>query len=121
MKPCLGKKQGPFATPPPYSLPPPAYPKGRSRATESSDLSTLIRCLTNNKGDPNAVVSTPKSMFYGWDKNMVEAEIKRIYSERAKKVLQKKSIGQKELGPFAGKSRRQMREMLGIEGKSFEE
>ena len=66
-----GEKQGPsaFATPPPYSIPPPsspppAYPKGRSSATEGSDLSTLATFLNNNKGDPNAVVSTPKSKFY---------------------------------------------------------
>ena len=113
-----GEKQGPsaFATPPPYS-----YPKGRSRATESSDLSTLTRFLNDNKGDPNAVVGTPKSKFYGWDKKKVEAEIKRIYSNRAISVLQKKSIRQKNLGPFAGKSRKQIREMLEIEGKSVEE
>ena len=52
---------------------------------------------------------------------MVETEIKRIYSNRAIKVLQKESIGQKFLGSFAGKSQRQMREMLGIKGKSIEE
>ena len=52
---------------------------------------------------------------------MVKDKVYRIYSERAKKVLQKKSIGQKNLGPFAGKSRRQMRDMLGIEGKTAEE
>ena len=112
--------------PPPYSLsppssPPPAYPKGRRKDQESVDLSTLKKFLKNNKRNPDAVVSTPKSKFYGWNKNMVEDEVYRIYSERAKEVLQKKSIGQKNLGPFAGKSRRQIRDMLGIEGKTAKE
>ena len=105
------------ATSPPYSLPPPsspppAYHKGRRKEQESVDLSTLKKFLKNNKRNPDAVVSTPKSKFYGWNKNMVEDEVYRIYSERAKKVLQKKSMGQKNLGPFAGKSRRQIRDML---------
>ena len=55
------------------------------------------------------------------DRKRAEEEIFRIYSNRAIKVLQKKSIGQKNLGPFEGKSRREIRDMLGIEGKSVEE
>ena len=64
---------------------------------------------------------TQKSKFYGWDKNQVEDEVFRIYSERAKKVLQKKFIGQKKMGPFTGKNRKEIRNMLRIEGKKPEE
>ena len=77
--------------------------------------------LKNNKGDPNAKITTQKSKFYGWDKTQVEDKNFRFYSERAKKVLQKKSIGQKKMGPFTGKSRRQIRNMLGMEEKKPEE
>ena len=93
-----GEKQrrhsAPILTEPPAYSPPPSY-KFHKKDPESVDLATLERFLKNNKGDPNAKITTQKSKFYGWDKTQVEDKIFRIYSERAKKVLQKKSIGQK--------------------------
>ena len=71
-----GEKQLPgpstSASPPPYSppysppsSPPPGYLKRRKKDPENVDLSTLKKFLRNNKGDPNAVFSTPKSKFVG--------------------------------------------------------
>ena len=110
-----GEKQrrhsAPILSEPPAYSPPPFY-KFQKKDPESVDLSTLEKFLKNNKGDPNAKIMTQKSKFYGWDKNQVEDEVFRIYSERAKKVLQKKSIGQNKMGLFTGKSRKEIRNML---------
>ena len=123
-----GEKQVPApsasASPPPCSQPPyspPAYPKGRKKDPESVDLSTLEKFLKNNERNPDAVLSTPKSKFFGWHKTRIEDKVFRIYRKRAKKILKNQPIGQKKLGLFAGKSRSQMRRMLGMEGKTPEE
>ena len=108
-----------LSEPPAYS-PPPSY-KFQKKDPESVDLSTLEKFLKNNKGDPNAKFETKKSKFFGWNKTQVEDEVFRIYAERAKKALQKKSIGQKKMGPFTGKSRKEIRNMLGMEGKNPED
>ena len=111
------RHSAPILSEPPAYSPPPSY-KFQKKDPESVDLSTLEKFLQkNNKGDPNAKILTQKSKFYGWDKNQVEDEVFRIYSERAKKVLQKKSIGQKKMGLFTGKSRKEIRNMLGMKGK----
>ena len=93
------------------------FPKHQKKEPESVELSTLEKFLRNNKGDPDAKFETKKSKFFSWDKTQVEIEVFRIYAERAKKVLQKKSIGKKKMGPFTGKSRKEIRLMLGMEGK----
>ena len=115
-----GEKQrrhsAPILSEPPAYSPPPSY-KLMKKDPESVDLSTLEKFLKNNKGDPNAKIMTKKSKFYGWDKNQVEDEVFRIYSERAKKFLKKQFMGQKNMGPFTGKNRKEIRNMLGIEGK----
>ena len=111
----------PYSPPPsPYS-PPPGYLKWRKKDPESVDLATLEKFLRNNKGILDAVFSTPKSKFYGWDKTRVENKIFSIFAKRAKKILMNQPIGQKRLGDFTGKSRKQIRDMLGIEGKTPEE
>ena len=114
------RHSAPTLSQPPACSPPPSY-KFQKKDPESVDLSTLKKFLKNNKRDPNAKFETRKLKFYGWNKTQVENEVFRIYSERAKKVLQKKSIGQKKMGPFAGKSRKDIRKMLGMEGKNPEE
>ena len=108
-----------LSEPPAYS-PPPSY-KFTKKDHKSVDLSTLEKFLKNNKGNPDAKFETKKSKFFGWNKTQVEDEVFRIYAERAKKVLQKKPIGQKKMGPFTGKSRKEIRLMLGMEGKKPEE
>ena len=94
---------------------PPKYKEPRD--DDSSNLSTLTRFIKNNEGKPGAKITTKKSKFLGMDVEQARYEVRRIYTERAKKVLEKgdrkTTIGQKGLGPYEGKSNREMRAMIG--------
>ena len=110
---------GPAAAPPRYSAAtrvdePPKYKEPRD--DDSSNLSTLTRFIKNNEGKPGAKISTKKSKFVGYSIGKAREKVYEIYTERAKKVLEKgdrkSAIGQKELGPYDGKSNEEMREMI---------
>ena len=107
------------AAPPRYSAAtrgdePPKYKEPRD--DDSSNLSTLTRFIKNNEGKPGAKISTKKSKFVGYSIEKAREKVYEIYTERAKKVLEKgdrkSAIGQKELGPYDGKSNEEMREMI---------
>ena len=91
--------------------PPPPYKK---RSEETNDLSTLEKFLKENKDKPNAMITTEKSKFYGWTVEQANYRRYEIYTGRAEEVLTRgrKSIGQKSLGPYEGKSNNKMREMI---------
>ena len=110
---------GPAAAPPRYSAAtrgdePPKYKEPRDE--NSSNLSTLKRFIKNNEGWPGAKITTEKSKFVGYTVDKAREKVYEIYTERAKKVLEKgdrkSAIGQKELGPYDGKSNEEMREMI---------
>ena len=86
------------------------------RDDDSSNLSTLTRFIKNNEGKPGAKITTKKSKFVGYSIERAREKVYEIYTERAKKVLEKgdrkSAIGQKELGPYDGKSNEEMREMI---------
>ena len=107
------------AAPPRYSAAtrvdePPKYKEPRD--DDSSNLSTLTRFIKNNEGKPGAKITTKKSKFVGYSVERAREKVYEIYTERAKKVLEKgnkkSAIGQKELGPYDGKSNEEMREMI---------
>ena len=109
----------PAAAPPRYSAAtrwdePPKYKE--SRDENSSNLSTLKRFIKNNEGRPGAEITTEKSKFLGYTVDKAKEKVYEIYTERAKKVLEKgdrkSAIGQKDLGPYDGKSNEEMREMI---------
>ena len=93
---------------------PPKYKE--PRGDDSSDLSTLKKFLKNNEGKPGAKITTKKSKFFGTDVEQARYAVYEIYTERAKKVLaagdRRPVIGQKGLGPYEGKSNREMRAMI---------
>ena len=93
---------------------PPKYKE--SRANDSSDLSTLTRFIRNNQNRPSATIETQKSKFLGYTVERAKERVYEIYTKRAKKVLEKgdrkSAIGQKELGPYEGKTNKQMHEMI---------
>ena len=95
--------------------PPPKYKE--PRADDSNDLSTLNKFMKNNEGNPDAIIKTSKSPFLGYDVEQAKYAVYEIYTERAKKVLEKgdrkTAIGQKDLGPYEGKSNKEMRAMIG--------
>ena len=106
-------------TPPRYSAAtggdePPKYKEPRD--DDSSNLSTLTRFIKNNEGKPGAKITTKKSKFVGYSVERAREKVYEIYTERAKKVLEKgnkkSAIGQKELGPYDGKTNEEMREMI---------
>ena len=110
---------GPAAAPPRYSAAtrgdePPKYKEPRDE--NSSNLSTLKRFIKNNESLPGAKITTEKSKFLGYTVDKAREKVYEIYTERAKKVLEKgdrkSAIGQKELGPYDGKSNEEMREMI---------
>ena len=110
--------------PPPRYSPPPPYKTKRSE--ETNDLSTLEKFLKENKEYSNSRISTAKSKFFGWNLERVKYRIHEIYTGRAEKVLNegRKALGQKSLGPYEGKSNKEMREMIdefrkGQTGKGF--
>ena len=86
------------------------------RDDDSSNLSTLTRFIKNNEGKPGAKITTKKSKFVGYSIERAREKVYEIYTERAKKVLEKgnkkSAIGQKELGPYDGKTNEEMREMI---------
>ena len=86
------------------------------RDDDSSNLSTLTRFIKNNEGKPGAKITTKKSKFVGYSVERAREKVYEIYTERAKKVLEKgnkkSAIGQKELGPYDGKTNEEMREMI---------
>ena len=107
------------AAPPRYSAAtrgdePPKYKEPRDE--NSSNLSTLKRFIKNNEGLSGAKITTEKSKFLGYTVDKAREKVYEIYTERAKKVLEKgdrkSAIGQKELGPYDGKSNEEMREMI---------
>ena len=107
------------AAPPRYSAAtrgdePPKYKEPRDE--NSSNLSTLKRFIKNNEGWPGAKITTEKSKFLGYTVDKAKEKVYEIYTERAKKVLEKgdkkSAIGQKDLGPYDGKSNEKMREMI---------
>ena len=107
------------AAPPRYSAAtrgdePPKYKEPRD--DDSSNLSTLTRFIKNNEGKPGAKITTKKSKFVGYSVERAREKVYEIYTERAKKVLEKgdrkSAIGQKELGPYDGKTNEEMREMI---------
>ena len=107
------------AAPPRYSAAtrwdePPKYKEHRNE--NSSNLSTLKRFIKNNEGQPGAKITTEKSKFLGYTVDKAKEKVYEIYTERAKKVLEKgdrkSAIGQKDLGPYDGKSNEEMREMI---------
>ena len=93
---------------------PPKYKEPRD--DDSSNLSTLTRFIKNNEGKPGAKITTKKSKFVGYSIDRAREKVYEIYTERAKKVLEKgdkkSAIGQKELGPYDGKSNEEMRAMI---------
>ena len=93
---------------------PPKYKEPRD--DDSSNLSTLTRFIKNNEGNPGAKITTKKSKFVGYSIDKSREKVYEIYTERAKKVLEKgdkkSAIGQKELGPYDGKSNEEMRAMI---------
>ena len=93
---------------------PPKYKE--PRADDSSDLSTLTKFLKNSEGKPNSIIKTKKSKFFGKNVEQARYEVRKIYTERAKKVLEKgdrkTAICQKGLGPYEGKSNKEMRAMV---------
>ena len=110
---------GPAAAPPRYSAAtrwdePPKYKEPRDE--NSSNLSTLKRFIKNNEGLSGAKITTEKSKFLGYTVDKAREKVYEIYTERAKKVLEKgdrkSAIGQKELGPYDGKTNEEMREMI---------
>ena len=107
------------AAPPRYSAAtrgdePPKYKEPRDE--NSSNLSTLKRFIKNNEDWPGAKITTEKSKFLGYTVDKAREKVYEIYTERAKKVLEKgdrkSAIGQKELGPYDGKTNEEMREMI---------
>ena len=66
----------------------------------------------------NQAQKSPKktSKFVGYSVDRAREKVYEIYTERAKKVLEKgdkkSAIGQKDLGPYDGKSNEEMREMI---------
>ena len=107
------------AAPPRYSAAtrwdePPKYKEPRDE--NSSNLSTLKRFIKNNEGQPGAKITTEKSKFLGYTVDKAREKVYEIYTERAKKVLEKgdkkSAIGQKDLGPYDGKTNEEMREMI---------
>ena len=111
-----GSKIPSLSDPPPGYSPPPSYKPKRDE--ETNDLSSLEKFVKQNKNNPDAIIKTKKSKFYNWDMEEVNYKIREIYTERAKKYLaDKTSIGQKSLGPYEGKSRKEMENMI----KNFEE
>ena len=95
-----GEKQLPQSTP--------SY----SEATKSDKPPK--RFISNNKGKPNAKITTKKSKFEGYDVAQAKYHVFKIYTKRAKQILKggKKAIGQKELGPYEGKSKEEMQAMI---------
>ena len=94
--------------------PPPKYKEPRD--DDSKALSTLNRFIKNNKGKPGAKIETQKSPFLGYAVEQAEYKVYEIYTRRAKKVLEKgdrkTAIGQKEIGPYEGKSKEEMQAMI---------
>ena len=114
-----GAKLPPLQSAPSYSEAtrddkPPKYKEPRD--DDSSNLSTLTRFIKNNEGKPGAKITTKKSKFVGYSIDKAREKIYEIYTERAKKVLEKgdnkSAIGQKELGPYDGKSNEEMLAMI---------
>ena len=114
----FGEKQPPQSAPS-YSEAtrgdePPKYKEPRD--DDSSNLTTLTRFIKNNEGNPGAKITTKKSKFVGYSIDRAREKVYEIYTERAKKVLEKgdrkSAIGQKELGPYDGKSNEEMRAMI---------
>ena len=93
---------------------PPKYREPRD--DDSSDLASLSKFLKANEQNPDAVMSTKKSKFYGTTVEEARYKVHEIYTDRAKLVLaagdRRSVIGQKGLGPYEGKSNREMREMI---------
>ena len=120
----IGEEVLPIEKQPPQSAPsyseatkddkPPKYKEPRD--DDSSNLSTLTRFIKNNEGKPGAKITTKKSKFVGYSIDRAREKVYEIYTERAKKVLEKgdkkSAIGQKELGPYDGKSNEEMRAMI---------
>ena len=94
--------------------PPPKYKEPRD--DDSKALSTLNRFIKNSEGKPGAVIETKKSPFLGYAVEQAKYKVYEIYTERAKKVLEtgdrKTAIGQKEIGPYEGKSKEEMQAMI---------
>ena len=99
--------------PPPSSSPPPPFPK-YPKDPDSTDLVTLNRFLNANKRKPNAVISTPKSKFYNWDKSMAQAEVDRIYQKRRESVAN--DLEKRKPGKFSSLSHKERRNFLGFQG-----
>ena len=93
---------------------PPKYRKPRDE--DSNDLSTLTNFIRNNEGRERAEIKTKKSKFLGYTIEKAHRKINEIYTERAKKILEKgdrtSAIGQKEIGPYEGKTDSEMRAMI---------
>ena len=93
---------------------PPKYREPRD--DDTSDLASLSKFLKANEQNPDAVMSTKKSKFYGTTVEEARYKVHEIYTDRAKLVLaagdRRSVIGQKGLGPYEGKSNREMREMI---------
>ena len=118
----------PSSPPPAQSLSPPSasplssQPSSQKhqRDSDTYDLITLKRFLNANQRKPNAVISTPKSKFFNWDKKMAEDRIEEIYQKRRKKVghdMEKRIPG----GYFFGLSKKERQKYLGFEDKSAKE
>ena len=93
---------------------PPKYKEPRDE--ESNDLTTLNKFLQNSEGKPKSIMKTKKSKFKGINVEEARYRVREIYTERAKKVLAAGDsylvIGQKGLGPYEGKSNKEMRAMI---------
>ena len=100
-----------LSTPP--SSPPP------SCDADTDDLRTLNRFLNANKHKPNAKISTPKSMFFNWDRNMAKARVNEIFQKRRSKVVD--DFEKRNTGKFLGLSHKERRNWVGLEEKSVAE
>ena len=114
-----GEKAKPPAKP---AGPPPSYsssfPRTAKRDADTVQLSSLEKYLKANEGKPNPKnvnISGLGELTY----NQAKEEVKAIYDERAYDLLQGKSMGKKKLGPYEGKNRKQIREMLGMPESAF--
>ena len=109
-----GEKQPPSYSQATKGDKPPKYKEPRD--DDSSDLTTLAKFLKNSEGKPNSIIKTKKSKFFGMNVEQARYQVRKIYTERAKKVLEKRdrktTIGQKGLGPYVGKSNKEMRAMI---------
>ena len=111
-----GEKAKPPAGPTPSRSPPPSYsnilPKTMSRDDFTKHLSVLNKFLITNRNNPDAVLTTEgRQLSY----EQAQEEADAIYAIRAHDlVVHGISPGKKQLGPYTGKSHKEIRQMLGI-------